>query len=203
MKWVDMGGCSNAEMSWISAYSISYTLWGTKCQQELFCLPTRETEAADGYWEDFPGGGPPTIAGKWIILEQCRELWAPNRNRHLTPDLALNTLWSVQELKILWEDWNRTYPDQSEPPSYISSDQGTCFTECSIQQWAKRYLTSNGHGHVAHHPQNNGLIENRNGQLKHLLSNMDREKGMKGRPAQLRVCVYPWSAWGGLREGLN
>lgn len=57
------------------------------CQQER-----QRLQMATGKISGGGGVAAPTIAGQWIILDQC---WSPlggaNRNRHLTLYLALNT----------------------------------------------------------------------------------------------------------------
>lgn len=44
--------------------------------------------------------------------------------------------------------------------------------------------------HVAHHAQNNGLLENWNRQLKHLLSNPGGDQGMRA-DLHAFMSVYP------------
>lgn len=51
----------------------------------------------------------------------------------------------------------------------ISLDQGTHFTVCNVQQWAEKYSSLS-----------TSLTEDWNGHLKHWLSKMEENKGMKG-----------------------
>lgn len=109
---------------------------------------------------------------------------APNRNRHLTPDLALHMWGWMQMLKILWGFKQKTLY-QFGPPNYISSDKGTHFVFNSGERCHTEWTY-----HVAHCPLSNGLIDNWHRQLKHLLSKMGGDKGMKGWPAHLHECVF-------------
>lgn len=71
----------------------------------------------------------------------------------------------------------------------ISLDQGTHFTVCNVQQWAEKYS-----------PLSTSLIEDWNGHLKHWLSKMEENKGMKAGFTHLHECLLILNGGGELEE---
>lgn len=134
-------GYSNVEMSWIWTYS-SYTLWGTKCQQELLCLPTRDRDYRWLRGRFLREGGPhPLLHHDWQVyyigwmsaaLGGGGYKWVlTGIDTHsgfsfafsVVDANAQNTVRGLKQ-KILY---------QFRLVSYISSEQETDFTLHSIQ----------------------------------------------------------------------